>query len=43
MGVLWWGLDTDKTRIWCLVVGSGFNDSIIIYFRTYVSKKRGEK
>lgn len=43
MGVLWWGLDTDKTRIWYLVVGSGFNDSIIIYFRTYVSKKRGEK
>ena len=30
MGILWWGLDADKIKIWNLVVGSGFYDSIII-------------
>ena len=43
MGILWWGLDIDKTKIWHLVVDSGFYDPIIIYFRTYVSKKKREK
>ena len=43
VAVLWWDLDADGTKNFLLVVDSGFYYLIIIYFRTYVSKKKKGK